>query len=1051
MASTVKVGITAEDEGFGRSLQQMASEASKFAKEVGASGKGVTGLTASFRTAKKAVMDLSLAYSQLNDEAKNSDFGRAMKEQLDKAKEAASQLLDMKGDISKELSNMASDTAAWDSLSQGIDVVGTSATALVGIFSDVTGESEAAAETLKTMATVQSSLNAVISIGNALQKQSSLMKGISIVQSKAATLAKTMETKATIGATLAQRAFNAVAKANPYVLLASAVLAVGSAIAIYAKNTADAKKKEEELQKAQERAKKLNDTYADAVVDNSAEMITKWIAVEEASKKENLTQEEKNNIYEAAQPIVAALGDEVNNFAELEDWIPKNKDRVINALAQRAVAMAEYAVAIEEAKEMIRTLAEQETRVKSAASYVGQTLSAEEWAKRGVDTKYLKKKFETKDVFAQGEMTQQKILVGYTLDPSSYKKMQDDFDKQIIATEKKVKDKISKRIKSAISNENAAAAILGDGKPSTKTTKPKTTHNTSHRNNSNTTKGDKEKTTAVERINKALEAERKKLENINIENDKDGSKKKAVYATMLKLNKQKEKYYDVDDTGFDKLKETLYDELKLVKANSSEWDEIQEKIKNANDKRLLVTLSKGNAGLEESLALLRENRNLVKEGSDEWNEYTEHINDLEDLMAKLNISHVAGSLGYIQDLISGLEDVKIDIDINTKDGMKRLLEITNQIADLTSEQQVIDIYINSFSLDKFEERYNKLLDKFKDNKDITLIIKTQIADNAKAQISALSETFSSGLIDSDTFKSQIDDIFKYLENKGIDTSKFTKDLVDGISGAMSNQNDMFSLGLIDTSTFVENISKMKQQLVDLGVSGEAAMRMLNTSGVNALSDLQAKYDEGIIDKDEFLKQFEALKQQLVDLGLDVKVKPELETSKWEKDLNSAADAVNSLGSAFSSLGELSEDPTLKIAGIIAQSIANIALGAGKAISKAGDLGPWGWVAFGASIMAQMAAMIAQVHSATGYAEGGIIKGSTTTGDHLIARVNAGEAILNTRQQARLFDMIDHGQMYNNVEPQVSTVRIKGSDLYLSLKNYSKISGKTSFGNGINTH
>lgn len=1051
MASTVKVGITAEDEGFGQSLQQMASTASKFAKEVGASGKGITGLTASFRTARKAAMDLSLAYSQLSDEAKNSDFGRAMKEQLDKAKEAASQLLDMKGDISQELSNMASDTATWDSLSQGIDVVGTSATALIGIFSDVTGESETAAETLKTMATVQSSLNAVISIGNALQKQSSLMKGISNIQSKAATLAKTMETKATVGATVAQKAFNAVAKANPYVLLATAVLAVGSAIAIYAKNSADAKKKEEELQKSQERAKKLNDTYADTVVDNSAEMITKWIAVEEASKKENLTQEEKNNIYKAAQPIVAALGDEVNNFSELEDWIPKNKDRVINALAQRAVAMANYAVAIEEAKEMIRLLAEQDTRVEAVATSVGKTLSAEEWAKQGVQKKYLKPKYETKDVFAQGEMSQQKILVGYTLDKASYGKMKKDLEYQTDNLEKKIKDKISKRIKRALQNKNAAAAILGNGETTTKTTKPKTTHNTPHRNNSNTTKGDKEKTTAVERINKALEAEQKKLENINIENDKDGSKKKAVYATMLKLNKQKEKYYDVDDTGFDKLKGTLYDELKLVKANSSEWDEIRQKIKNANDKRLLVTLSKGNAGLEESLALLRENRHLVKEGSDEWNEYTQHINDLENLMAKLNISHVAGSLGYIQDLISGLEDVKVNIDINTKDGMKRLLEITNQIADLTSEQQVIDIYINSFSLDKFEERYNKLLDKFKDNKDITLIIKTQIADNAKAQISALSETFSSGLIDSDTFKSKIDGIFEYLESKGIDTSKFTKDLVDGISGAMSNQNDMFSLGLIDSSTFVENISKMKQQLVDLGVSGEAAMRMLNTSGVQALSDLQAKYDEGIIDKDEFLKQFEALKQQLVDLGLDIKIKPELETSKWEKDLNSAAAAVNSLGSAFSSLGELSEDPTLKIAGIIAQSIANIALGAGKAISKAGELGPWGWVAFGASIMAQMAAMIAQVHSATGYAEGGIIKGSTTIGDHLIARVNAGEAILNTRQQARLFDMIDHGQMYNNVEPQVSTVRIKGSDLYLSLKNYSKISGKTSFGNGINTH
>ena len=449
MASTVKVGITAEDEGFGQSLQQMASDASKFAKEVGVSGKGVAGLTASFRTAKKAAMDLSLAYSQLSDEAKNSDFGRAMKEQLDKAKEAASQLLDMKGDISQELSNMASDTATWDSLSQGIDVVGTSATALIGIFSDVNDESETAVETLKAMATVQSSLNAVISIGNALQKQSSLMKGISIIQSKASTLAKTMETKATVGATLAQKAFNAVAKANPYVLLATAVLAVGSAIAVYTKNSADAKKKEEELQKAQERAKKLNDTYADTVVDNSAEMITKWIAIEEASKKENLTQEEKNNIYEAAQPIVAALGDKVNNYAELEDWIPTNKDRVINALAHRAVAMAEYAVAIEEAKEMIRTLAEQETRVKAVEGSVGQTLSAEQWAKQGVDKKYLKPKYETRDLFAQGEMTQQKILVGYTLDKSSYKKMQEDVEKQITAAEKKIRNKISARTKKA--------------------------------------------------------------------------------------------------------------------------------------------------------------------------------------------------------------------------------------------------------------------------------------------------------------------------------------------------------------------------------------------------------------------------------------------------------------------------------------------------------------------------------------------------------------------------------------------------------------------------
>jgi len=41
-------------------------------------------------------------------------------------------------------------------------------------------------------------------------------------------------------------------------------------------------------------------------------------------------------------------------------------------------------------------------------------------------------------------------------------------------------------------------------------------------------------------------------------------------------------------------------------------------------------------------------------------------------------------------------------------------------------------------------------------------------------------------------------------------------------------------------------------------------------------------------------------------------------------------------------------------------------------------------------------MIAQVHSLSGYAEGGIIQGKTTIGDRNLARVNAGEMILNHR-------------------------------------------------------
>ena len=192
-----------------------------------------------------------------------------------------------------------------------------------------------------------------------------------------------------------------------------------------------------------------------------------------------------------------------------------------------------------------------------------------------------------------------------------------------------------------------------------------------------------------------------------------------------------------------------------------------------------------------------------------------------------------------------------------------------------------------------------------------------------------------------------------------------------------------------------------------------------------------------------MEKWNAIKEQMEADGLTVEVEPELKSTKqFNKNLNDISDAVNSIGDAFGSIGDMTDDPMLKVAGIIAQSIANIALGAGKAIAQAGDMGPWGWIAFGASIMAQMAAMIAQVHSATGYAEGGIIQGNHTMGDQLLAKVNSGEMILNQRQQARLFNMIDHGQMYGGGEPQVTTVRVKGSDLYLALKNYGKITNKT---------
>ena len=97
----------------------------------------------------------------------------------------------------------------------------------------------------------------------------------------------------------------------------------------------------------------------------------------------------------------------------------------------------------------------------------------------------------------------------------------------------------------------------------------------------------------------------------------------------------------------------------------------------------------------------------------------------------------------------------------------------------------------------------------------------------------------------------------------------------------------------------------------------------------------------------------------------------------------------------------------------------------------------------AAIMASVAAvlsvigMIASAASkAKKHAGGGIISGSTHVGDNILARVNAGEMVLNKRQQSHLFKMLDKGTVAtSNAQPELS-FRIKGEDLVGAIKNYN---------------
>lgn len=129
--------------------------------------------------------------------------------------------------------------------------------------------------------------------------------------------------------------------------------------------------------------------------------------------------------------------------------------------------------------------------------------------------------------------------------------------------------------------------------------------------------------------------------------------------------------------------------------------------------------------------------------------------------------------------------------------------------------------------------------------------------------------------------------------------------------------------------------------------------------------------------------------------------------------NLAAESVANLGAAFAAL----DDPGAKAAGTVLQAIASIALGFASASKLAGELGPFGWLAWLGAGTAALATTISTVHSLTGYAEGGVIKGNSFSGDNLLAQgpdgglvgLNAGEVVLNRAQAGVLASAIqDNG-------------------------------------------
>ena len=225
--------------------------------------------------------------------------------------------------------------------------------------------------------------------------------------------------------------------------------------------------------------------------------------------------------------------------------------------------------------------------------------------------------------------------------------------------------------------------------------------------------------------------------------------------------------------------------------------------------------------------------------------------------------------------------------------------------------------------------------------------------------------------------------------------------------------------------------------------GQELGRTLKLDGLDfsALEELNKNLEESA----KSMKELKTVQDNLSNFQ-DSGFTKMIDDAKALKELltNKEANAAEKLGSSLvfmsSALQQLGQDSAAAKAGLILQAIGQIILGFATASTQAASQGPWVWMASVAAGLAVMTSTISQLQS---FSQGGIFQGSKSVGDHNLARVNSGEMILTNTQQSNLFRLLDNntaGLGGNSVG--VSSVRVKGSDLYLALSNYSKVQSKT---------
>ena len=324
-------------------LKEASSSMGEHQRKVGQYENAAKGLRSEYRSMIEEIALLTLQYRALTAEEQKSASGKELQQKIDEMIQKASTLKDAMADVQDSVSKGASDTFTFDAISQGIDAIVSSMGAATGA-THLLGMSDKELEEIQT--DLQAAFvisNSIIRIQTALQKQSSLMKGVAAIQEAALVKATNLNTAAqgkniivTKAATVAQAAFNLVAKANPYVLLAMALVTVVGALALYAKGTADASENQKRLNEYEKEYREYLEYKSRTLIQVNDENIKGLQRELEIAKSRKASLSEtrtlEDEIYKERlirnNKLLGFYSEEVHNIDQNKDKLEQYKDQL---------------------------------------------------------------------------------------------------------------------------------------------------------------------------------------------------------------------------------------------------------------------------------------------------------------------------------------------------------------------------------------------------------------------------------------------------------------------------------------------------------------------------------------------------------------------------------------------------------------------------------------------------------------------------------------------------------------------------------------------------